>query len=78
MLIKTKQFRIQSYEFGFKTLKQKGKQWIPIRYLFEYRINTELKDFIIDFNDVKNLELQKTRFFEKIESIKKEILGGLK
>ena len=88
MLLLINKFKIQSNEFGFKISKPKGNQWTTIGYypdlesavkdLFEYRVRTELKDFVVDFNDVNNLELQKTELFEKIESIKDEILGGLK
>lgn len=81
-------YRIVSSENEYKTLRPKGRQWTPIGYyptlemaitdLFGYRIRTELKDFIVDFNDATKLEVQKTALINKIEAIKKEILGGLK
>lgn len=81
-------YRIISSENEYKTLRPKGSQWAPIGHyptlemaitdLFNYRVRTELKDFIVDFNDATKLEVQKTAFINKIEAIKKEILGGLK
>ena len=81
-------YRIVSSENEYKTLRPKGGQWAPIGHyptlemaitdLFDYCVKTELKDFVIDFNDAMNLEAQQTAFFSKIAEIKNEILEALK
>lgn len=88
MLIAIGKYRIVSSDTGYKILKPKGKQWIAVYHygtleqaitdLFDYRVRTELKDFIVDFDDATKLEVQKTAFFTKIAEIKNEILEGLK
>ena len=88
MVLIINQYRIVSSEQEYKVLKPKGSQWTPIGHyttlevaisdLFEYRIRTELKDFVVDFNDATNLEAQKTALISKINAIKSEILEGLK
>ncbi|MBR0460502.1 hypothetical protein IJI91_00710 [Candidatus Saccharibacteria bacterium] len=83
-----KKYRIVSSEQEYKVLKPKGSQWTPIGHyptlemaisdLSDYRVRTELKDFVVDFNDATNLEAQKTALISKINAIKSEILEGLK
>lgn len=81
-------YRIVSSEQEYKILRPKGSQWAPIGHyptleaaisdLFDYRVRTELNDFVVDFNDSTNLEAQKTALISKINAIKNEILEGLK
>lgn len=88
MEIVINKYRIVSSDKEYTIKKPKGKQWArisghstleeAINDLFNYRVKTELKDFVINFNDAVNLEAQKAAFFTKIAKIKNEILEALK
>ena len=88
MVLVINKYRIVSSDKEYTIKKPKGKQWArigghstleeAINDLFDYRVQKELKDFVINFNDAMNLEAQKTAFFSKIAEIKNEILEGLK
>lgn len=82
-------YTITSNEHQYILKKQKGKkQKETISYhnsladainsLFEYQVRTELKDFIIDFNNTTTLEADKLALLRQIKAIKNEILKGLK
>ena len=81
-------YKVQSNQNDWSVAKQKGKQWEVIGYfdtleraignLFDYRVKTETKNFVVDFNDATNIATQKTNLIQKIKLIKEEILEGLK
>lgn len=81
-------YTIQSNPSDWMVKKQKGKQWESVGYyssleqavknLFTYKVNTETKEFVVDFNDATNIAAQKISLIQKIESLKEEILEALK
>jgi hypothetical protein len=88
MQILINKYRITSHDGGYKVAKAKGEQWSALGHyhgldkaiiaLFDHRVLTETKDFIIDFNDAMNFETQKLTFLNKVKEIKKELEEGLK
>lgn len=87
VILKIKNFKIQSYQYGYTLAKAKGKQWSTIGYynsieqalgsLFDYKVKTETDKFIIDFNNKTDFPVQKANFLQKINCIKQELLGEI-
>lgn len=82
-------YQITTTDYQFVVKKQKGKsQYESISYhdalgsaveaIFNHQVRASLKKFVIDFNDAATLNARKTDFLDKLNSIKQEILEGLK
>lgn len=80
-------YKITSFAAGYKLSKRKGAQWKIISYnstledalkvLFDLRVRTDTKDFVLDFNEASKLDAQKSALISRVEAIRSELLEGL-
>lgn len=89
MAILIDKYKITANDYQYVVKKQKGKsQYESISYhdtldsaveaIFNHQVRASLKKFVIDFNDAATLNARKTDFLNKVNSIKQEILEGLR
>lgn len=81
-------YRIVSYIGGYKVSKRRGEQWSILSYhdtlssaiqeLFDLKVKTDTKDFVVDFANATKFDSQKNALVKCIEGFKEEVLEGLK